>query len=179
VRGRADADRLSRFMSALGRAAEADARVYFTGGATAVLLGWRPSTLDADIRIVPDSDPLLRAIPRLKEELQLNVELACPSDFIPELPGWAERSPFIRRDGKVSFHHYDFYAQALSKIERSHARDLVDVGAMIARRLVLPPRLLELFAVIEPALYRYPALDPSSFRTRVESLVRSAAAGEP
>jgi hypothetical protein len=170
VRGRADADRLSRFMSALGRAAEADARVYFTGGATAVLLGWRPSTLDADIRIVPDSDPLLRAIPRLKEELQLNVELACPSDFIPELPGWAERSPFIRRDGKVSFHHYDFYAQALSKIERAHTQDRADVREMLIRGLVKPARLRELFAAIEPQLYRYPAIKASSFRQAVEAV---------
>jgi hypothetical protein len=176
VRGRADADRLSRFMSALGRAAEADARVYFTGGATAVLLGWRPSTLDADIRIVPDSDPLLRAIPRLKEELQLNVELACPSDFIPELPGWAERSPFIRRDGKVSFHHYDFYAQALSKIERGHRQDRADVREMLARGLVQPARLRELFADVEPMLYRYPALNTATFKAAVEEAIRTASA---
>jgi hypothetical protein len=46
--------------------------VYLTGGATAVLLGWRESTIDADILIVPEQDSLYRALPRLKEELQLN-----------------------------------------------------------------------------------------------------------
>ena len=35
----ADADRIRRFMHALAEAAEATARVYFTGGATAVLIG--------------------------------------------------------------------------------------------------------------------------------------------
>src|SRR5687768_10549109 len=104
-------------MDALGREAEVETRIYFTGGATAVLSGWRTTTIDADVLIVPDSDAVLRVIPRLKEDLQMNVELASPADFIPELPGWRERSLFIRRVGKASFHHYDFYAQALSKIE--------------------------------------------------------------
>jgi hypothetical protein len=161
-------------MIELGRAAEQEARVYFTGGATAVLLGWRETTLDADIRIVPDSDELLRAIPRLKEELHLNVELASPSDFIPELPGWAERSPSIGRQGRVSFHHYDLYAQALAKVERGHAQDRGDVAEMLRRGLVDPGRLRELFAAIEPLLYRYPAIEPRSFRAAVEAVTTPA-----
>jgi hypothetical protein len=74
-------------------------------------------------KLIPDSDELLRAIPRLKEELSLNVELAAPSDFIPVPDGWEERSPLIRREGKVSFHHFDPVAQALSKAERGHEQD--------------------------------------------------------
>jgi hypothetical protein len=45
----ADADRIRRFMRALGSVADRDTHVYFTGGATAVLLGWRGSIIDADI----------------------------------------------------------------------------------------------------------------------------------
>ncbi len=71
-----DAERVERFMEALAAAAREPCRVYFTGGATAVLMGWRPTTIDLDLRLVPDSDELLRAVPRLKEELSLNVELA-------------------------------------------------------------------------------------------------------
>jgi len=163
-----DAARLRAFMRALAAEADQEARVYFTGGATAVLLGWRPTTIDADIAIVPDSDRLLRALPRLKESLRMNVELASPAHFIPELPGWEERSPFIAREGKVSFHHYDLYSQALSKIERGHAQDRQDVAVMLQRGLVEPARVRELFAAIEPKLYRYPALDPASFRRAVE-----------
>ena len=114
---------------------------------------------------------------RRKERLSINIELASPGDFIPELPGWRERSQFIVREGKISFLHYDFYAQALSKIERSHSRDLGDVREMIARKLVLPEKLLELFMLIEPVLYRYPALDPASFRARVESVARGERMG--
>jgi hypothetical protein len=171
VRAPADAAVLGRFMAALGREAERETRVYFTGGASAVILGWRASTLDADIEVVPESDALLRAVPRLKEELQLNVELASPAQFIPELPGWAERSPFIRCEGRVSFHHYDFYAQALAKIERGHAQDRGDVEEMLRRGLVEPARLREMFAAITPQLYRYPALDETQFRRALDEVL--------
>jgi hypothetical protein len=76
VRGLADAERLRRFLRELAREADAETAVYLTGGATAVLLGWRAATIDADILIVPEQDALLRALPRLKEELHLNVEIA-------------------------------------------------------------------------------------------------------
>ena len=59
------------------------ARVYLAGGATALLHGWRGSTIDVDIKIVPDVDRLFRAMPKIKERLQLNDELASPDDFIP------------------------------------------------------------------------------------------------
>lgn len=167
-----DAGRVRDFMRALGEEGDRECRVYFTGGATAVLYGWRASTVDLDIRIVPDDDRLLRAIPKLKESLELNVELASPDAFIPELPGWATRSPLIAREGKASFHHYDLYAQALAKIERGHDRDLEDVKAMFDRGLVERTLLLMHFREIEPSLYRYPAIDPKSFRAAVERAVK-------
>lgn len=157
-------------MRALGAEADAETRVYVTGGTTAVLLGWRESTIDVDIAIVPDSDRLLRAIPRLKETLRLNVELASPADFIPVPPGWEDRSLFITREGRVSFYHFDMYAQALAKVERGHAQDLADVEAMVQRGIVEPRRALQYFEQIEPHLYRYPALDAPSFRRAVEEI---------
>jgi hypothetical protein len=165
-----DGERLGAFLRALGRAAEADGRVYLTGGATAVLLGWRPSTIDVDIKIAPEQDRLLRALPELKEQLQINVELAAPDQFIPELPGWQDRSPFVLREGRLSFHHYDLYAQALAKIERGHAQDVSDVQAMLDRRLIERERLGRLFQAIETQLYQFPAIDPVSFRRAVEEV---------
>ena len=117
-----DRERLLRFLETTGRAAGAEIRLYFTGGASAVLVGWRSSTVDVDILMVPEDESLFRAIPRLKEELRINVELAAPSHFIPELPGWRERSEYIDRIGRIAFYHYDFYSQALAKI-RTRARD--------------------------------------------------------
>lgn len=170
MRERVTEPRLREFMRALAREAREEGRVFLTGGACAVLLGWRKSTLDVDLKIVPEDDRLLQAIPRLKESLHINVEQAAPDQFIPAVPGWQERSSFIAREGRLSFHHYDFYSQALAKIERGHEVDRQDVRDMIAAGLVEPAKLLELFSVIEPQLYRFTAINPAAFRRAVESL---------
>ena len=164
-------------MHALGSEADVATRVYFTGGATAVLQGWRSSTIDVDIKFEPETDRLFRAIPRIKEALQINVELASPVDFIPVRPGWEDRSPFIAQEGRASFHHFDPYAQALSKVERSHHQDRDDVREMMARRLIEPAGAWHYFASIEPQLYRYPAIDPPSFRRAVEEMFGPPPAG--
>ena len=160
-------------MEELGKEAERDVRLYFTGGATAVLLGWRPATVDVDVKLDPEEDKLYRAFSRLKEELELNIELAAPDQFIPEVPGWQERSAFIARHGRLSFYHYDFYAQALSKIQRSHAKDLADVREMIGRGLIDRAELRRRFELIEPQLYRYPAIDPEAFRRALDRVLAS------
>lgn len=168
MRPRADAERIDAFVRELGRAARTPARLYLTGGATAVLEGWRTTTVDIDVHLEPDLDELLRMIPELKERLAVNVELASPAQFIPELPGWRDRSRFVLRAGRLEVFHFDPYSQALSKLERAFDQDLEDVRAMIARGLVEPAEARELFRRIEPELYRFPAIDPPSFRARVE-----------
>ncbi|MBI4056075.1 MAG: hypothetical protein HY399_00825 [Elusimicrobia bacterium] len=161
-------------MSELGAAAKRDVRVYFTGGATAVLIGWRTMTIDVDIKILPvEDDELLKAMRSLKETLQINVEFASPDHFIPPLSGWEERSLFVAKEGKISFYHYDLYAQALAKIERGHQQDLEDVREMLGRRLVDSKKLMNYYQQIEPQLYRYPAVDPTTFRHAVEELIQS------
>ncbi len=171
MRRLAGAERLRLFMAALGAAAREDARAYLTGGASAVLLGWRESTIDVDLQLVPDRDELLRAIAGLKEQLEINVELASPAQFVPELPGWETRSRFIGREGRVSFYHYDFYSQALAKIERGHAQDRADVRSMISAGLVEPRRLVELFAPVSDQLHRFPAIDPAALRRALDEVV--------
>lgn len=167
----ADAGRLRALMRALGSATRSEATVYLAGGASAVLHGWRNSTIDADIKIIPERDDLMRAIPRIKEELSFNIEFASPDHFLPPLPGWEERSPFIVKEGSVVFRHYDFYAQALSKLERGHRQDLEDARQMLAKGLIEAGRLRELLAAVEPELYRYPAVDPPTLRRSVESFL--------
>jgi hypothetical protein len=165
---------LERFMAELGRLVRQPVHVYLTGGATAVWHGWRETTIDIDLKAIPDSDEVLRALVLLKERLHLNVELASPDQFIPELPGWRDRSRFIKSVGAVTFWHYDPYAQALSKIERGHAQDVADVHSALAQGLIEPEQLLELFEAIRPQLYRYPAIDEASFADAVQEVVRSA-----
>jgi hypothetical protein len=148
------------------------ARIYLVGGATAVLFNWRDSTVDVDLKLVPDTDEVLRVLPKLKERLQINIELAAPDDFIPALPGWQERSRFIKRQGAIDFFHYDFYGQALAKIERGHQQDLTDVNQMLKMGLIEPQKMWELFLKIQGELYKYPAINQESFRSDVENFVR-------
>ncbi|MEM7587074.1 MAG: DUF6036 family nucleotidyltransferase [Acidobacteriota bacterium] len=169
----ADAARVERFIEALSRSVRAPTRVYLTGGATAVLEGWRETTVDIDLKLIPDSDELLRAIPRLKEEIGINVELAAPDQFIPEVPGWRERSRFIKQARQLSFYHYDHYSQALAKLERGHEKDLLDVKSMLRAGRIELSELQRLFEEIEPMLFRYPAIDPKSFRSSVEQFTSS------
>ena len=177
MREPADLTRMQRFMRSLGAEARGEMRVYFAGGATAVLHGWRLSTIDVDVKLLPERDEVFRAIPALKERLSLNVELASPADFIPVRPDWESRSPFITREGHVALHHFDLCAQALSKIERGHAQDLEDLSMLLARGLVQRSEIAAYFTAIEPQLYRYPALDPASFKARVERVVGPSTMG--
>ena len=170
----AEVGRIQAFMREIGKAAREETRVYFTGGTSAVLLGWRGRTIDVDVHFAPERDELLRALPGLKETLQINVELVSPADFIPELPGWEDRSVFVAREGRASFYHYDFHAQALAKIERGHAAHLADVAEMLRRGLITAARLREMFEAIRPSLYRYPAIDPDSFRRALDEVLGGA-----
>lgn len=173
MRERADADRIRAFMRAAGAAAAREGVCYLTGGATAVLLGWRATTIDVDVALEPEQDELLRELPRIKNDLGVNVELASPGDFIPLPTGWEGRSVGVGREGRLTFAHFDPYSQALSKLERGHAHDLEDVAALQRLGLVEPARLRELFAEIEPELYRFPAVEPARFRAAVEAAARA------
>lgn len=159
-------------MRGLAAAAVSDVSVYFTGGVSAVLMQWRQTTIDIDLKFVPEHDAIFRALPEMKERLEVNIELAAPDHFIPAIDGWAERSLLIGVEGRLTFYHYDFYSQALAKIERGHARDMEDVNAMIRLGLVEPVQAMEYFRQIEPRLFRYPAIDPPSFRRAVEAVLQ-------
>ena len=158
-------------MRELGQAARHPTRVYLTGGASAVLLGWRETTIDIDLTFVPETNDIFQAIARLKDELGINVELVAPSHFIPALPGWETRSGFIGQEGPVSFYHYDFYSQALAKIERAHGQDQNDVADMLKAGVVEPDRLLALFEAIARDL-NVPSAQSRTIRRQNKTLER-------
>jgi hypothetical protein len=170
VRDAADGERIESLARELGRAVAPGTKMYLTGGATAVLEGWRESTADIDVRFEPDSDAALNRIAEIKERLGVNVELASPLDFLPELAGWRERSRFRFREGNLEVFDFDPYSQALSKLERGFELDLEDVRSMVSSGLVDPVKLQELFDGIESELYRFPAVDPPGLRATVESV---------
>ncbi len=166
----ADADAVRRLIEQLGQIALEPATLYLVGGATAVLVGWRDMTIDVDVRLEPEREEILRAIPRLKEELELNVELALPLDFLPELPGWRDRSTFVEQGGHLTVRHFDFYSHALAKLERDFRQDRADIEAMVGRGLVDPIRLGESFDAVVDQLYRFPTVDPKSLAAKVRAL---------
>jgi Nucleotidyltransferase of unknown function (DUF6036) len=170
VRDAADAGRIRELARELGRVVAPGTRMYLTGGATAVLEGWRRSTADVDVRFEPDSDIALRRIGELKERLAVNVELASPLDFLPPLAGWQDRSRFRLRAGNLEVFDFDPYSQALSKLQRGFELDLEDVNSMVESGQVDPKTLRQLYEQIELELYRFPAVDPPSLRAAVESL---------
>ena len=164
MRAETDKAKLEAFLVALGTRVRGPGRIYFTGGVTALLHAWREMTIDIDLKAEPEPAGLFEAIASLKDELDLNVELASPDDFIPAVPGWRERSLFIARHGPLDFFHYDLSSQALAKLQRGYDRDVSDVRSMVEQGLVSREKLREHFALIEPDLIRYPAIDPASFR---------------
>ena len=124
MRPNVDYQKIERLMQVLGKEAQGAGCIYFTGGASALLIGWRSSTVDVDIRLDPEPPGIFQAIAKLKQELNINIELASPQDFLPPLPGWRDRSVFIGKQGQISFYHYDFTAQALFKLSRGFDRDI-------------------------------------------------------
>ena len=170
MRDRVDSERVRTFLKELGDLLRSPTTVYLTGGASAVLEGWRESTIDLDLKFVPDTEAFA-ALPQLKEKLRVNIELASPDQFLPPLPGWEGRSPVITRIRSVEVRHFDFYSQALSKIERGFSRDLGDACEMVRRKLVDPPELTRFAREIVPDLIRYPAIDPESFLRAVDGFV--------
>lgn len=170
-----DLESLETLLRELGRRAEAPTQLFLVGGSSALLHGWRSSTVDVDMRLEPDSGAVARAIPEIKERLALSVEFASPLDFLPPLPGWRDRCRFLRQEGKLAIFEFDFYSQALAKIERGFETDLADVRSMVAEGLVEPKTLHSLFMAIAGECYRFPAVD---VKTLAEDLARAIAAVE-
>ena len=168
MRRKVTVEALNEFMRGLAAAAQSPGKVYFTGGATALLLGFRDQTIDIDIKLDPEPKGVFEAIARLKNSLDMNVELASPDDFIPATPDWRNRSRHIASIGGVDFFHYDFNLQALSKVERGHEQDLNDVQSFVNAGIVSVADLRTTFSQIEPHLIRYPAIDPQKFRAKLE-----------
>ena len=171
MRSTIDLQKIEQLMKILGREAKGTGRIYFTGGASALLVGWRSSTVDIDIRLDPEPSGIFQAIARIKQGLNINIELASPQDFLPPLPGWRDRSVFIAKRGAISFYHYDFTAQALSKLSRGYERDISDVESMYEQALFSLDELQRNFEAIAPDLIRFPSLDAEALRIKVESFI--------
>ena len=176
---RADVDRarVLELLSELGRRLRTPHTLYLVGGSSAVVIGWRASTRDVDLRPEPDSDELLGIVHELKQALDINIELASPLDFLPALDGWQDHSPYLGSWEALHVRHLDFRLQALAKLERGLDTDLDDVRAMLGRDLVSTAELHDAFARMQPGLFRFPAVDAARFERRLTDVVGGRASG--
>ena len=101
MRTPADPAKVRTLLRELGRRARGPGRVYLIGGACALLEGWRAATVDVDLKLDPEPPGAFEAIARLKNELDLNVELVSPDQFLPLLPDWKSHSLLIGKHGDV------------------------------------------------------------------------------
>lgn len=178
VRDRLTRDSLRALMRELAGSAGRNRyyRVYLVGGGTAVLMGWRESSVDADLHA--DQDDIFRDVQDIKERLRLNIELVRPEDFVPALEGSEDRHVFIETVGRVSFYHYDPCSQLLSKVVRGFDRDLADARAFVSSGMVDAGRFRALVRAIPDAAWsKYPRHSPDAVRNAVDHFLASQADG--
>jgi hypothetical protein len=165
-------ERMDALMSELARTAPRRGahRVYFVGGGTAVYLGWRRSSIDADL--FSEEDVVFRDIQKIKERLNVNVEFARPEDFVPPLRGTPNRHVFVETVGSIAFYHYDPYAQLFSKVVRGFQRDLDDAREFVRSGMVDPQRLKTLVASIPDSAYaKYPNLTRAGVEAAIDAFL--------
>ncbi len=132
-------ERLERFLSALGARVRHPARVMITGGASMLRRGLRGETLGVDLayEIDPRFDTeIALAIRDLKNDLDINVELAEPGQFIPVPSDRRSRFEHVGRFGEIDVYLDDPYTIALGKLDRGSESDLRDVRLLQQAGLV-------------------------------------------
>ncbi|MFN9173947.1 MAG: hypothetical protein ACK58N_05385 [Synechocystis sp.] len=67
MRSSVDPQKIEQLMEALGKEARGSGCIYFTSGASALLIGWRSSTVGIDIRLDPEPSGIFQAIAKLKQ----------------------------------------------------------------------------------------------------------------
>lgn len=165
MRLNSDKNRILLLMDEIGQNINEKINIYFTGGVSAVLLDIREMTIDVDIKFEPDIYKMYEVIKVLKESININIELASPDNFIPELPEWRDRSLFINQVKKASFYHYDFYSQIIAKIQRNWKQDWNDAKGFAKQ--INPAFLEKLFIGIKNEFIKFPSIDVKNLEKRI------------
>jgi hypothetical protein len=170
MRTAADRDKLRDFLQKLSERITGPGTIYLVGGSSALALSLRDRTIDIDLKLDPEPPGAFQAIARLRDEIWVNIKLAWPAQFIPELPGWRDRSIYVTQLRDLTVKHYDFYSQVLSKVQRGHDRDVADVNGFVRSGLVFPEELYRLFSEVRDQFIRYPAVHVNELDRRLLQL---------
>jgi hypothetical protein len=164
------------FLVKLGIEFRHPVRLYLVGGTTLVYEGLRDQSLDIDIDYEIASEhesEFVQTIRRLKDSLQINVEMASPADFIPLPAGWKDRAKFVGRFGQVDAFHFDLYSTSLSKIERGREGDFQDVMALVKAGHIDIDRLTVAYYDILPRMERQSLKrDPERIKTHFAAFLQ-------
>jgi hypothetical protein len=180
-----DRPAIERFLKRLGRIVHHPGRIYLVGGAALVhhqIRGPHASTLYIDLAFEgSDESEVESAIQQLKNELNLNVELASPGDFIPLPASWQRQAQYVGRYGALEVFYFDYYSLALSKIERGTERDLQDVALLAQQGWITRPNLDAAYQEILPQMGhgRYFNRDAARFAQQYAAAVQRAWADPP
>jgi hypothetical protein len=161
--------KIEDFITEISKHVKVPLSVYFNGGATAVMFRLRETTIDVDLYFEPDEMQMYKAIQLLKEELNMNIELAAPHDFVAPLSQWRERSLFITTKNKINFFHYDLYSQIISKVQRGWKQDLSDAQGFLAQ--LESKLLIKLFKEAKPGFIKYPAVDVNQLEKKLGQFI--------
>ena len=155
LRQEVNRERISLLLREVGQRYHQPAQLHLAGGTSLVFEGYRERTLDVDLTLEVSAEgysQLVQALQEIMLALDMNIEEASPGDLIPLPAGYADRHEFIGCYGQVDVFHFDWYSNALSKIERGRQQDLADVVTMLQHGRIEWDRLASMFQEILPLM---------------------------
>jgi hypothetical protein len=162
---------VEQFLQDLGRAFRGRGRMYLLGGAALVHAGV-PCEPTQEIGLVVTRGDLYRAARKVAQAMNVAIEFTSLSLWIPLPSQWETMSRYVGRYGKIDVFYLDFYAVALSKMNRGNDRDIKDVKLLLQQELL---SLAELDAAYEEVVEsvgkgRYRRMDPQQFARRYQAI---------
>ena len=149
-------------------------RFYLVGGSVMIDLGLRSATLDIDFAADADDPAALTelepAIVALKNELDVNVEPASPSDFLPIPAGVRDRSRFVERFGQLDVYYYDLTSLIIAKVARAYEQDLSDAELLVRSGQVSWDAVTRTWALMKVSTTGWLRYEPADIERRLDIL---------
>jgi hypothetical protein len=176
VREPVERAKILRFLEVLGRRLHRPVRFYLVGGSIFVDLGLRGTTVDLDYVVQSDEQDAIeefeRLVPRLKNELKINLKPASPADFLPLPDDVLAHSRYVRSFGNVHVYYFDLASTVISKVARGAERDLGDVEAMVRAGEVSWTEVQARWQQVRGSKRGWIRYDPVTIEARLEMMRR-------